>query len=307
MICFVIWKFKGDLEHFTFEYFLPSFNAVAFCAACPAVTTVASATCGSNFNEDAAWLAGVYTAAQFTEGGFCTHPIFQLAGVSILTLAFDLMHCKHLGVDQYLFGSVLVLLCFYVMRGSPEDNLSYVFGIILRYCKEHNIKTYNAMTLKMFCDPTDVNSRMPMLKGRAAEVKSLGLGALLHVWCELMTNGNVQHEQIKMCLLYVRDVERILTDHVDKIKYPASVYDEFKRIGFNFCLMYNDLANHYAHEEGMKIFNITVKLHFLRTVFSKRSGSTRVWVGATLGKTLCTKRAHSCKIAFEGTRRGAHS
>ena len=50
-----------------------------------------------------------------------------LSGVGILTVKPDLMHNKHLGMDQYVFASVLALLVFFVMDGNAKQNFANVW------------------------------------------------------------------------------------------------------------------------------------------------------------------------------------
>lgn len=41
-----------------------------------------------------------------------------LDGLTILNVIPDLMHVKHLGVDQYVYGSVLALLVYVILPGT---------------------------------------------------------------------------------------------------------------------------------------------------------------------------------------------
>ena len=63
----------------------------------------------SNFNSDATWLVELYTPADWPHGHGGP---FELPGVSVHTVYADYMHCKLLGTDQYIFGSVLWLLVY---------------------------------------------------------------------------------------------------------------------------------------------------------------------------------------------------
>ena len=46
------------------------------------------------------------------------HPLFILPGVTITSYAPDVMHTLHLGVFEWIFGSIIKLLTHYVM---PDD------------------------------------------------------------------------------------------------------------------------------------------------------------------------------------------
>ena len=53
--------------------------------------------------------------------GFKYSLMLQIVGVSILSFYPDWMHCKSLGIDKTLLGSVLWLLVHFVMPGEVED------------------------------------------------------------------------------------------------------------------------------------------------------------------------------------------
>ena len=56
------------------------------------------------------------------------HVLFRVSGVTLHNVAPDLMHCKHLGTDQYYYGSVLKLLTHHIMTGTRAENLDAVWG-----------------------------------------------------------------------------------------------------------------------------------------------------------------------------------
>ena len=95
--------------------------------------------------------------------------LFTLPGLSACTVALDWMHCKYLGSDQYMFGSVMWLLCFVVMPETPLQNLLACWIFISRFYKEqeteHRFKFLNK--LSMFVR----KSGFPKLRGKAAEKK----------------------------------------------------------------------------------------------------------------------------------------
>ena len=53
-------------------------------------------------------------------------PLFQLPGMSSLSMAMDSMHCHHLGWLQYLFRSIIHLLVFYVLPNVHLGNLAQI-------------------------------------------------------------------------------------------------------------------------------------------------------------------------------------
>ena len=60
--------------------------------------------------------------------------MFSLPGVSIATVYPDAMHIKHLGTDQYDYGSVIKLLTHHMMPSTPDLNLdAFVAHLKLAY------------------------------------------------------------------------------------------------------------------------------------------------------------------------------
>ena len=50
-----------------------------------------------------------------------------MLGFTVHTIAFDYMHCKHLGTDKSLLGSVLYVLVNYILDAEPEQNVQQVW------------------------------------------------------------------------------------------------------------------------------------------------------------------------------------
>ena len=62
------------------------------------------------------------------------HPFFTMHGSGIDLVFPDLMHCKHLGTDQLLLGSILTWMTKHYMPGTIAENLELVWSFI----KEQN-------------------------------------------------------------------------------------------------------------------------------------------------------------------------
>ena len=63
----------------------------------------------------------------------------HVPGLGIVNWVPDVMHCKHIGSDQNLYGSTLYVLTYYIMHDSPEDNMEYLWELIGDYYKAHDI------------------------------------------------------------------------------------------------------------------------------------------------------------------------
>ena len=114
-----IWVIKGDLEWFGKTLKLPWFSSAKPCCFCPAESTAGSTLCWSDFRKTKqTWLGAAWTPDDWRVAFPNLHRLFGLPGVSILTVAPDWMHGKHLGTDQYVYGSILHCLVYEIMPGS---------------------------------------------------------------------------------------------------------------------------------------------------------------------------------------------
>ena len=77
----------------------------------------------------------------------------------------DELHVVHLGSSMYLLGSILHVLCFKLLPGSPTDNMETVWGQISAYYSQHGVPTqYTSLTLNSFCDAKASHRSYPKLK-----------------------------------------------------------------------------------------------------------------------------------------------
>ena len=130
----VLWGLRGDLDFFLKALKLKSAQSKNPCNCCDANKTDKSWT---DFRKeiDAAWTT--WEDSCWEELNPLRHIRFlMIPGFSISALMIDWMHCKHLGADQYFYGSVLCWLCRFVMRGSPKENLDALFDHIHKYSQD---------------------------------------------------------------------------------------------------------------------------------------------------------------------------
>ena len=125
----VLWGLKGDLEYFDNTLGLEGPGDANACVCCRANNRDAERP-WTDHREGAAWEATEFTDATWRP----THPnpceLFNIIGVTVLSIIVDLMHTKHIGVDQYFHASVLALLCYHVMPGTPTQNLAEIWEIL---------------------------------------------------------------------------------------------------------------------------------------------------------------------------------
>ena len=72
----------------------------------------------SHVHADATWIPTQYTHAQFLRRWPDCCAIFRVPGVTKDVIAFDTMHNKHLGMDQYFLASVLYVLVYLMLPGT---------------------------------------------------------------------------------------------------------------------------------------------------------------------------------------------
>ena len=125
------------------------------------------------------------------QSGFKRSLMLQIEGVSILSFYPDWMHCKALGIDKPLLGSVIWLLVNHILLGEPEANLQEVWSsIIAEYEAKDTENRYGHMRQSMF-----TTKSQPKLKGKAAEVKDLG-PVMVDVWKKFYNPSIVIHQKI---------------------------------------------------------------------------------------------------------------
>ena len=171
----------------------------------------------------------------------------------------DWMHCKYIGSDQYMLGSVLWILCFLVLPGAAEDNVKTCWSFIKLYYKLHRTKVrYRFLNkLTMFTRKKDG----PKLRGKASEVKYV-IPAIVALWQKHMSRGVYVHRQILLMLKLNAKLESMLNQHVGSNKLPEPDATVFEQTAFAMARLQSEVARHYSGE-AVKLFSITSKTHFV--------------------------------------------
>lgn len=148
---FVLWALIGDLDYLTKTYLLPNATSNKPCCWCP---------CNSDnvpwwdFRIKAKWVKKVWTREAWEVSGWKQCPIFNLPGVSLLSVYPDWMHIKTLGIDKVLLGSTLWVLIHWIVPeslGDLECRLAFVWGEIFEeYERQGTQNRYTVIKLSMF-------------------------------------------------------------------------------------------------------------------------------------------------------------
>ena len=255
-----LWVLQGDLDFYLKVFGLENYNsAVAPCIFCPCNLTTLN---WRDFRLTAAFVDHIYTKASW----LASHPdhIVLFDHVSILAVAADWMHNKHLGTDQYFYGSVLWLLVYNILDQSrtAETNFDQVWATIKRmYRSLRTSSRFVTMNLKSFTNPSDPTASYPKLKGNAAMVKHLG-APLLKVFEELMDRTDRHQRMLRLALEKSVQLEQILDNNTGN-KLPATEAQQFMQVTSDFLLLLNSIALHYNQTLGLNLFDITIKCHQL--------------------------------------------
>ena len=125
----VVWALKGDLEYHQNSLGLKN------CFCCKANRTTMPWT---DMTPKAAWLESNHTEASWRLANPSPNPLLCVSGVcGAHAPCPDLMHCKHLGTDQYFQGSVITLLLSDILPGSKAENLTQFNGELKLYWDAH--------------------------------------------------------------------------------------------------------------------------------------------------------------------------
>lgn len=141
----MLFALVGDLDYFAKYLGMPRWSLSSGpCALCRCARDGANSWLDCRLQ--AGWIGTTWTARSWLQWPAKSQcKIFMAPGVSICTLALDWMHCKYLGSDMYLYGSILYLLVFQILKGaSPLSNLNQCGVYIRKYQRDNRSPTCTA-------------------------------------------------------------------------------------------------------------------------------------------------------------------
>ena len=245
---------RGDLDWFQKMFRLVRPNSSQPCCFCPC-STLNEQLPWTDFRQQAAWRSRQYRVTQEL-----AHVLFRdLPDVNLFTVKVDFMHTKHLGIDAYLCGGVLMLLCYYILPDTPAENLEHIF-VQAKELEKHP-SMFGALTLGMFCDKDKPHSQYPKLKGKAAEIKAF-LRPLKLLWQSCSDQAQVVHLQVQLALQASVRLDEIADGHSEAHTLVGNELHDFRSALSQLLLCFNAIVKHYE-DEGLKVFNLTIKCHFM--------------------------------------------
>ena len=227
--------------------------------------------CKTTFKGPLSWRDNRYNSpwqrATLTQSNYRSHwdpqgALFDIPGLSGLSLAVDWMHCHHLGWIQYLLGSVFYLLVFTMLPDSELEDLATVGKFISTFQKQNKIKNRYRMKLDkitMF----QPKKGFPKLRGRAADIAGL-YSAMVSIWTEYMDEDDTQHQQILLVLQLNSKIETLLATYSPSYGHfavPPGPAEDIFNAGLQMAQLHNQLLEHYETTD-LKLFNMTSKTHF---------------------------------------------
>ena len=137
----VLWALTGDLDYFCSMLGTPNYSlASGPCMHCRCKMT--GPETWSDFRSEAAWRTTRWDPEEWRTWEQRTKCVLlTLPGASCWTIAYDWVHVKYLGVDQYIFGSVLFVLVCMVMEGEQEANLAACWVFLNFFPKQQDTNT----------------------------------------------------------------------------------------------------------------------------------------------------------------------
>ena len=122
----------------------------------------------SNVLGSARWKQRCFTKEEWRTIHEFQHWLFQ--AFPFLTqhnIEPDELHILYLGTVQHICGSILKLMVYKLLPGTPEENIHRVFACICTcYTQARTCNQYTNLDLSSFCDFDKPNASYPMLRGK---------------------------------------------------------------------------------------------------------------------------------------------
>ena len=193
--------------------------------------------------------------------GQALHPLFPLVFFSCLNIEPDELHIVHLGVSPCMLASVLWILVYKILPGTPKANM---YVIWTRLCERYKDICpecqYGNLNINSFIDPEKWDKVFPKLKGRGAEAKDLVL-PLLQVWSMFMDGDDNEHILIQEMLTHQVDVQGILSNHADQPLLPRGAANDLQLL-IDLILKKYVILSQAADDRKELLWPCTPKLHW---------------------------------------------
>lgn len=277
--CGVLFALTGDLDYLHGMLGCPNASLVSGpCVWCQCTGTGENTWC--DFRQGGPWRMTRWSPQEWRLWENRNRlSLLTLPGASCWTIHYDWLHCKYLGMDQYIFGSVMAVLVNYVMPQSAEQNLQTAWAYLRQFFKDNQTPTpFRYMNrLSMFLRAA---GKFPKLRGKGSEIRHFGK-ALLSLWSKEMNVHLSLRKKILLMLQLNVELEDTITEFKEEFSFPPGIAQRFEEACSQMLLLLTQIAEHYLQED-IKYFDITSKCHMVQelAIMSKCISPRVVWVFA---------------------------
>ena len=294
----VLWALTGDLDYFCAMLGTPNYAlASGPCMHCKC--TMTGPMTWSDFRSEATRRNTRWDPEDWRSWEQRTKCVLlTLPGASCWTIAYDWVHVKYLGVDQYIFGSILFVLVCMVMPGEDEANLATCWAFLKNFFKTNRTPTpFRYMTkLSMFIR----SGKFPKLRGKASEIRHFGK-ALLALWNRFCNPALLLHKRIALMLKHNVHLEDMITNHKEDFAFPPGPAQEFEETANGMLLLLSQVADHLLKKAWRFLISHPKAICFKNWPFWADA-----WIPKSLGalwaRTRCNECSKSLKPVFVETK-----
>lgn len=150
------------------------------------------------------------------------------------------------------------------------------------FSKSFRCRCHVALLLRFFFQSfiIYINRSLAACAGKGAEAAHLAL-PLLHLWRDVMDENERDHRVILRVLECSWEMESILLDNRDLLKYPTALADKLLEFALEYCQCVSFLCTEFHKRDGPpgRFFNFTIKYHELLHCadFSRYLSPSRCW------------------------------
>ena len=140
--CPVLVQLAGDLDHYCKWFDLPRCSAHAK----PYSKCKASFEGPNSWMDNrhsSGWQQTLLTVENWRTYWTSTNPLFELPGMSGLSVSLDFMHCHFLGWLQNAYGSTVHLLFDDRLHGSGFDKLQHIERFLQQWQRDHGCRYFS--------------------------------------------------------------------------------------------------------------------------------------------------------------------
>lgn len=201
---FYVWNYLGDLEYFANILKLPHWGKHAFCWWCDCHRQQKGKS-PWDFRSAPGWQ--LKQPAKLKAEPPSNHKLLTdiPGGLVAYRPAIDLLHTVDLGVSQRIVGSILFTWCFHsgATKTEASKNLRSLWDTIQAKYKTMKVsERFTNLTLSQFINVDKVNTAVPLLKGKAAEVRHLVPVLASVAWnkAQEVEDGGLKESHMAECL-----------------------------------------------------------------------------------------------------------